>query len=88
MEPLEGAQEFLNWLRERTQVIILSDTFLQFAGPLMKKLGYPTLFCNTLIIEPDGAVSGYKLRQTDGKRKSILAMKLLNYTHRSGRRFL
>lgn len=79
MEPLEGAVQFLDWLREVTQVIILSDTFVEFAGPLMKKLKQPTLFCNSLTIGPDGAITGYRLRQADGKRKAILALKRLAY---------
>jgi len=80
MEPLEGAFEFLEWIRERYQIIIVSDTFVEFAGPLMKKLNWPTLFCNSLIVSDDGRVTGYKLRQTDGKRKTTLAVKSLNYT--------
>jgi phosphoserine/homoserine phosphotransferase len=79
MDPLDGALDFLNWLRERTQVIIVSDTFVQFAGPLMAKLGWPTLFCHTLSIEPDGHVAGYRLRQDDSKRQTILAMRSLNF---------
>lgn len=79
MEPLEGAREFLDWLRERTPVIVVSDTFEQFAGPLMKKLGWPTLFCNTLQIDGDGTISDYILRQKDGKRHVVLALKSLNY---------
>ena len=79
MEPLDGASDFLDWLRSRTQVIILSDTFVEFAGPLMRKLGWPTLFCNSLVVEPDGTVTGYKMRQDDGKRMSIMALKNLNY---------
>jgi phosphoserine/homoserine phosphotransferase len=80
MDPLEGALDFLNWLRERTQVIIVSDTFVQFAGPLMAKLGWPTLFCHTLAIKPDGEVTGYHLRQDDSKRHTILAMRNLNFS--------
>jgi len=80
MEPLDGALEFLDWLRSCLPVIIVSDTFVQFAGPLMRKLGQPTLFCNSLIIEPDGTVSGYSLRQKDGKRHAVLALKSLNYS--------
>ena len=80
MEPLEGAFEFLEWIRERYQIIIVSDTFVEFAGPLMKKLNWPTLFCNSLIVSDDGRVTGYKLRQNDGKRKTTLALKSLNYT--------
>ena len=71
MDPLPGAIEFINELRAKTQVIILSDTFEQFAKPLMKKLAWPTLFCNTLEIESDGRISGYRLRQKDGKRKAV-----------------
>jgi phosphoserine / homoserine phosphotransferase len=78
MDVLPGALDFVRSLRERTQLIILSDTFSQFAAPLMAKLGYPTLFCNSLEVAPDGAVSGYKLRQKDGKRKSVEALKTLN----------
>lgn len=80
MSPLDGALKFLDWLRYYVPVIIVSDTFVQFAGPLMKKLGQPTLFCNSLIIEPDGTVSGYSLRQKDGKRHAVLALKSLNYS--------
>jgi phosphoserine/homoserine phosphotransferase len=79
MDPLPGALEFLNWLRSITQVIVVSDTFVQFAGPMMEKLGRPTLFCNSLIIEPDGTVSGYTLRQPDGKKKTAAALKSLNF---------
>ncbi|MBU4316596.1 MAG: bifunctional phosphoserine phosphatase/homoserine phosphotransferase ThrH [Proteobacteria bacterium] len=79
MDPLPGALEFLNWLRSITQVIVVSDTFVQFAGPMMVKLGRPTLFCHSLVIEPDGTISGYKLRQPDGKKKTAAALKSLNY---------
>ena len=79
MEPLDGALEFLSWLRDRTQVITVSDTFQQFAGPLMAKLGWPTLFCNTLTIGDDGRVEGYRLRQPDGKRHAVAALKAMNY---------
>lgn len=79
MEPLEGAADFLQWLRARTQVIIISDTFTQFATPLMKKLGWPTLFCHSLEVAPDGAISNYRLRQPDAKKKSVEALKQLNY---------
>jgi phosphoserine/homoserine phosphotransferase len=78
MDVLPGALDFVRSLRERTQLIILSDTFSQFAAPLMAKLGYPTLFCNSLEVAPDGAVAGYRLRQKDGKRKSVEALKTLN----------
>lgn len=79
IDPLAGAVDFLDWLRSVTQVIVVSDTFVEFAGPLMKKLGWPTLFCHHLSLGPDGAIAGYHLRQTDGKRKSVLAMKSLNF---------
>jgi phosphoserine/homoserine phosphotransferase len=79
MEPLEGAKDFLDWLRRRVQVIIVSDTFVQFADPLMEKLGRPTLFCNSLVIDQKGAVTGYTLRQKDGKRKVAQALKGLNF---------
>jgi phosphoserine/homoserine phosphotransferase len=79
MAPLDGAGDFLDWLRERFQVIILSDTFEQFAKPLMAQLGFPTLFCNSLVIGDGGRVVDYRLRQPDGKRKAIMALKLLNF---------
>ncbi len=79
MEPLEGAFEFLDWLRSETQVVIVSDTFTQFAGPLMKKLGMPTLFCHSLSIGSDGSVTGYNLRQQEAKKQTVLAMKSLKY---------
>jgi len=79
MKPLEGALEFLNWLRSEVQVIIVSDTYVEFASPLMEKLGRPTLFCNTLSIATDGSISGYQLRQQDGKQKVVLALKNLKY---------
>jgi len=79
MNPLEGAVEFLDWLRERTQIIVVSDTFVQFARPLMKKLGWPTLFCHTLVIDPDGSITGYKLRQKDSKREAVISLKNLKY---------
>jgi phosphoserine/homoserine phosphotransferase len=79
MEPLEGALDFLTWLRSLVQVIIVSDTYVEFAGPLMEKLDRPTLFCNTLSVDNDGAITGYNLRQHDGKQKVALALKSLNY---------
>jgi phosphoserine/homoserine phosphotransferase len=79
MEPLEGALDFLEWLRPRTQLIIVSDTYTQFAGPLMRKLGWPTLFCHTLVIDDSGAISGYHLRQKEAKRKTVLALQSMNY---------
>ena len=79
MEPLKGALEFLNWLRSMVQLIIVSDTYVEFAGPLIEKLDRPTLFCNTLSVSDDGSISGYNLRQQDGKQKVALALKSLNY---------
>jgi len=79
MEPLPGAREFLDGLRRRIPVLIVSDTFSQFAGPLIAKLNHPTLLCNRLEIDPDGKVRGYRLRQPDGKRRVALAMQGLNY---------
>lgn len=78
MNPLEGAVEFTAALKERTQLIILSDTFEQFAKPLMAKLNYPTLFCNSLVTAAEGSVTGYKLRQKDGKKKAVQAFKSMN----------
>jgi phosphoserine / homoserine phosphotransferase len=79
IDPLDGALEFLDWLRSKHQLIIVSDTFVQFAGPLMDKLGRPTLFCNSLIVDSNGAITGYQLRQKDGKRKVVEALKSLDY---------
>ena len=78
MAPLPGANDMLAWLRERFQVVILSDTFYQFAKPLMRQLGEPTLFCNDLDIEADRIV-GYRLRQPDGKRRAVEALRALNF---------
>ena len=80
MQPLEGAQEFLNWLRSLVQVIIVSDTYVEFAGPLIEKLGWPTLFCNTLTIDSKGMIADYNLRQQDGKQKVAKALQALNYS--------
>lgn len=79
LQPLDGAIEFVDWLRERFQVIILSDTFYEFSAPLMKQLGYPTLFCHKLEVNEQGMVTDYKLRQKDPKRQSIKAFHSLNY---------
>jgi len=79
MKPLDGAGEFLDWLRERCQVIILSDTFYQFALPLMRQLGYPTLFCNSLEMDAGGRIVNYHMRQPDQKRRSVKALKTLNF---------
>jgi phosphoserine/homoserine phosphotransferase len=79
MNPLDGAVEFLKWLRSRTQIIVVSDTFDQFARPLMEKLGWPTLFCHTLSIAPNGFITDYVLRQKDAKREAVISLKSLNY---------
>ncbi|MBR9986683.1 MAG: bifunctional phosphoserine phosphatase/homoserine phosphotransferase ThrH [Desulfosarcina sp.] len=79
MDPLPGARQFLDWLRARTQVIVVSDTFVEFSRPLMEKLGWPTLLCHSLTIDGSGAIAGYNLRQTDGKRKVVQAFKRLNF---------
>jgi phosphoserine/homoserine phosphotransferase len=79
MDPLPGARAFLDWLRARTQVVIVSDTYVEFARPLMEKLGWPTLLCHSLTIDDSGAIAGYNLRQSDGKRKVAQAFKTLNY---------
>ncbi|GHT58829.1 phosphoserine phosphatase [Spirochaetia bacterium] len=78
MEPLSGAAEFTRNLRERTQLIILSDTFEEFAKPLMAKLDYPTLFCNSLVTAADGTITGYRLRQQNGKKCAVEAFKAIN----------
>jgi phosphoserine/homoserine phosphotransferase len=78
MSPLEGAEDFTAKLRERTQLVILSDTFEQFAKPLMAKLSWPTLLCNSLIATEDGTVTGYRLRQQDGKKYAVAAFKSMN----------
>lgn len=80
LSPLEGAHEFLEELRSKTQVIILSDTFTEFANPLMEKLGRPTIFCNDLTVNDEGIITGYKLRQHDGKRKAVTALKSIGFT--------
>lgn len=79
MSPLDGAIEFLEWIRERFQLILVSDTFVEFAGPLLEKLNRPTLFCNSLIIDLDGTIANYRLRQRDGKRHVVKALKDLGY---------
>ena len=79
MRPLEGAVDFVNWLRSEFQLIILSDTFYEFADPFMVQLGRPTLFCHRLEVAESGKVTGYKLRQKDPKRASVKALKSLNY---------
>jgi phosphoserine/homoserine phosphotransferase len=85
MAPLDGAADFLEELRSETQVIILSDTFSQFAQPLMKQLGWPTLFCHELVVEPSGRVADYRLRLPDGKKRSVEALKSIAFTvHAAG----
>lgn len=79
LKPLDGAVEFVDWLRERFQVIILSDTFYEFSQPLMRQLGFPTLLCHRLNVDERGMVVGYTLRQRDPKRQSVLALKTLYY---------
>lgn len=79
MGPLEGATDFLMWLRERYQVIILSDTFYQFAQPLMRQLGFPTLFCNQLEIDGNGRIVNYHMRMQDPKKHAVAALKSLHF---------
>ena len=79
MRPLDGAPEFLGWLRERFQVVILSDTFYEFAEPFMRQLGWPTLFCHRLEIDANGRVVDYHLRQADPKRQAVRALKQLEF---------
>lgn len=79
LKPLPGAIEFVDWLRERFQVIILSDTFYEFSQPLMRQLHWPTLLCHRLITDETGRVVDYKLRQADPKRASVQALHSLNY---------
>lgn len=79
MRPLEGAPEFLDWLRERFQVVILSDTFYDFAAPLMRQLGWPTLLCHRLEIAPDGRVVDYHIRLDDQKRRAVRAFRELAF---------
>ena len=79
IDPLPGAKEFLDKLRAQTQVIILSDTFSQFAGPLMKKLGYPTIFCNTLVVGENGEISDFKMRCEKSKYTTVKALQSIGY---------
>ncbi len=79
LAPLEGAVEFVDWLRERFQVVILSDTFYEFSQPLMRQLGFPTLLCHKLSVASDGRVTDYRLRQANPKRQAVLAFKSLYY---------
>ena len=79
IEPLNGALSFLNWFRKRCPVIILSDTFIEFGNILMEKLDYPTLFCNSLEIDKNGFIKNYRLRQKNGKKESVKALKSLGF---------
>ena len=79
LSPLEGSIDFLAWLKSEFQVIILSDTFYQFVGPLMQSLDYPTLFCHELTVDSKGSITGYLLRQKDSKTKAVSALKKLNF---------
>lgn len=79
IKPLDGALEFISWLREITQLIVVSDTFRQFADPLMKQLHRPTIFCHNLIVDEHNNITGYALRQKDPKRKTVEALQSLQY---------
>ena len=79
IDPIPGAKEFLDQLREMTQVIIISDTFTQFAGPLMKKLGYPTIFCNSLEVAEDVEITGFKMRMENSKYSTVKALQSIGY---------
>ena len=79
IDPIPGAKEFLDELRSITQVIIISDTFTQFASPLMKKLGWPTIFCNSLEVAPDGGITGFKMRCEKSKYTTVKALQSIGY---------
>ncbi len=79
IDPMPGAKEFLDELRSITQVIIISDTFTQFAGPLMQKLGYPTIFCNSLEVAPDGEITGFRMRIENSKLTTVKALQSIGY---------
>ena len=79
IDPIPGAKEFLDELRSMTQVIIISDTFTQFAGPLMEKLGWPTIFCNTLEVAPDGEITGFRMRIEDSKLSTVKALQSIGF---------
>lgn len=79
LKPLRGARTFIQWLRSETRVIILSDTFTEFAAPLMQQLGFPTLFCHSLAIDASGRITDYRLRQPDQKHKAVQAFQSLNF---------
>ena len=80
LKPLEGALEMINWLKSVTRLVVVSDTFTEFADPLLKQLNYPTLFCHSLEVDETDRIIGYKLRQKDPKRQVIKALKSLEYT--------
>jgi len=79
IDPIPGAKEFLDELRKVSQVIIISDTFSQFAGPLMEKLGWPTIFCNSLEVAPDGEITGFKMRIENSKYTTVKALQSIGY---------
>lgn len=79
IEPMPGAKEFLDELRSITQVIIISDTFSEFAAPLMKKLGYPTIFCNSLEVAEDGSITGFRMRVKDSKKTTVKALQSIGF---------
>jgi phosphoserine/homoserine phosphotransferase len=79
IKPLDGALEMINWLKKMTRFVVVSDTFIEFADPLLNQLGRPLLFCNSLEVDSNNNIIGYKLRQKDQKRKVIQALKSLNY---------
>lgn len=79
IDPIPGAKEFLDELRSITQVIIISDTFTQFAGPLMEKLGWPTIFCNSLEVAPDGEITGFRMRIQDSKLTTVKALQSIGF---------
>lgn len=79
LEPLEGAKEFLDSLRDKTQVVIISDTFEQFAKPLMQKLGMPTIFCNTLVVAADGEITDFKMRIENSKYSTVRALQSMGF---------
>ncbi len=79
LDPLDGAAETLDWIRERAQILILSDTFEEFAKPLMKKLKYPALLCHNLTVDADGTITDYNLRIDNQKKRAVQALKSLNY---------
>jgi phosphoserine/homoserine phosphotransferase len=79
IKPLDGALDMIEWLKRHTRFVVVSDTFVEFAGPLMAQLNWPLLFCHSLITDEDGTITGYNLRQKDSKRKVVEALKGLNY---------